>query len=290
MNQDRGDASPRPPSTEAEGSPETVAINAAAGTEPKAKPPEEIRVGSRPQSESRPGWIAAFAISLAISIVLHAAVIGADLVRLPSLARPDEAAVPVTVVEDPQPKQQPKPKTDAAAPKEEPKSPEPKTPEPKTQEAKPPEPETAAQQKEPQPTSPAPSPPETASPKDAPNTAESSPPPKGAKEKPTGPAATVLGDTSAHETVAALRAQIERCWTIPTGWTNPHQVAVVLDVQLDRNGALAARPVLLEFSATEIGMAAAKNALAAVARCAPYKLPPDQYDKWHEAEVKLAPD
>ena len=30
------------------------------------------------------------------------------------------------------------------------------------------------------------------------------------------------------------------------------------------------------------------SAVGAVAKCAPYKLPPDQYDKWHEAQVRLA--
>ena len=95
---------------------------------------------------------------------------------------------------------------------------------------------------------------------------------------------------AAEDAVALLRQQIERCWTVPTGWTNAHQVTVVLNVRLDRSGAVAAHPVLLEFSASALGMTAAKNALAAVARCAPYKLPPDKYSQWREAQVRLAPE
>jgi outer membrane biosynthesis protein TonB len=247
---------------------------------PVATAQPEISVGSRAEIESRPDWIAAFAISLAISIVLHAAVIGADLVRLPSPSHPDETPVPVTVVEDPQPEKAAEPQTQAVAPKEEAKPPAPETPAPK--------PETAVQKEEPK-QPPSPSAAEPAPPKEAPSTASSDPQTETAKPEPANPAAAVLDDKSAHSAVAALRAQIERCWTIPTGWTNPHQVTVVIDLRLERSGALSGRPVPVEFSASQLGMQAAKSAIEAVTKCAPYRLPPDQYDKWHEAQVRLAP-
>ena len=281
MNQDRGDAQPRRPLNDGKSAPETGTTNQAAASEPATSPAIEIKVGNRPQTEaSRPAWITAFAVCLAISIVLHAAVIGADLVRRPSSAHPDEAAVPVTVVEDPQPKEQPQPKTDLAAPKEAPKPPAPETTVPK--------PETAVQKDEPQ-QPPSPSAGEPAPQQEAPSTPTNGSQPDAAKPEPANPAAAVLDDTSAHDAVAALRAQLERCWTIPAGWTNPHQVTVVIDLRLDRNGALVARPVPVEFSASPLGMEAAKNAVAAATKCAPYHLPPDQYAKWHEAQVRLAP-
>lgn len=280
MNQDRGDDPPRPPPAESADAPEPVEPKKAVESAPTASPSEEIRVGSRLQPESRPGWIAAFAVSLAISIVLHAAVIGADLVRLPSPAHPDETPVPVTVVEDPQPQEKAEPKPEATAPKEEPKPPTPETPAPK--------PETTVQKEELQQT-PSPSTPEPAPPKETPTPAPDSASPAEAKPEPANPAAAVLGEKSAHDAVAALRVQIERCWTIPAGWTNPHQVTVVIDLRLQRSGALSGRPVPVEFSASQLGMEAAKNAVEAATKCAPYHLPPDQYDKWHEAQVRLAP-
>jgi len=273
-------------------------------------PPVEI-TGERVGDSDRSGLIALFSIGVALSIVVHAAFLGASLLHLPLTAPANEEALPVTVVPDPaQPETQAKPASPQTPPapetpalKEQPK-PAPQTLAPK-EELKPPAPQSAPQKEEPKPSAPqtqqqekaeasqppprgqtpAPdTPPPTSS---APTSSAPLPPPPSANA---GPGEGVVADKLAQSAVAELRAAIKRCWTIPPGWTNPHQVTVVMEVRLDRNGALASHPVLLEFSASELGMTAAKNALAAVARCAPYKLPPEKFSQWRETQVRLTPE
>ena len=87
----------------------------------------------------------------------------------------------------------------------------------------------------------------------------------------------------------ALRAQVQRCWTVPTGWTNPRQVTVTIDFRMTPDGAVEGRPALIEFSATQFGRAAAENAVSAVVKCGPYRLPSAKYSQWHEVQLRLSP-
>ena len=41
--------------------------------------------------------------------------------------------------------------------------------------------------------------------------------------------------------LSALRAQIQRCWVIPTGWTHPREVSVTIRFRLSRDGTVSAR-------------------------------------------------
>lgn len=265
-----------------------LSTGAGAGDDgPDHAPPVEV-TGEHLVDSERRGLIALFSVGVALSILVHAAFLGAGLLHLPLNGPANEEALPVTVVPDAaQPETQakpPSPQPPAAAAESKPPAAE--TPVPK--EASKPAPE-APQEKAASPPPPAAeTPPGSAAPASpAPASAAPlpAPPPVNA-----GPGEGVVADKLAEGMAAELSAAIKRCWTVPPGWTNPHQVTVVMAVHLDRNGALATRPVLLEFSASEVGMAAAKNALAAVARCAPYKLPPDKYSQWRETQVRLAPE
>ncbi len=89
--------------------------------------------------------------------------------------------------------------------------------------------------------------------------------------------------------LAELQAQAKRCWTVPSGWSDPRQVTITLRFQLDKGGALNGDPAVVEFPATPIGAAAAKAAIDAVKRCGPYHLPAAQYDQWKDIQLKLAP-
>jgi hypothetical protein len=257
---------------------------AARGGSENSAPPVEL-IGERPDTAEPPRLIALISIGLTLSIAVHVALLGAGLIHLPRHAPPDEEALPVTVVPEPETAQPKTSQPETSQP--ETSQPPPPKPQPQTQAAPaqttPPEPspQTAAAA----PASPTPAPPAPPAPAAAPQSAVAAPPPGAG-----GPGEAAVSDKAAEDAVASLRQQIERCWTVPTGWTNAHQVTVVLNVRLDRSGAVAAHPVLLEFSASALGMTAAKNALAAVARCAPYKLPPDKYSQWREAQVRLAPE
>ena len=96
--------------------------------------------------------------------------------------------------------------------------------------------------------------------------------------------------TDASQTALdTLRSDIERCWTIPSGWSDPKQVTVVVDFAMTREGKVTARPTVIEFAANQYGAAAAKNAIDAVLKCGPYSLPPEKYQDWQHVQVRLAP-
>ena len=89
--------------------------------------------------------------------------------------------------------------------------------------------------------------------------------------------------------LAEIGTAVRRCWTVPEGWSDPHQVSVVLRFQLNPDGSLDGDPAVVEFRATPIGAAAAKAAISAVKQCGPYRLPSDKYDQWQDVQLKLAP-
>ena len=180
MTEDGVVGPPHPPSPPGEGA--VAAIDPGARNPAVEAPPINISIGNPP--DPGPGGsrlVVAFAASLAVSVIIHAALIGANLVRLPLLANPDEEAVPVTVVEDPS-KEEAQPKTEAAAPAEKP--PAPSKPPQTSPQTEPPN-ETSADTKPPPETSPSTEEPERPPPSatqsapetEASATAEQKPPP-----------------------------------------------------------------------------------------------------------------
>ncbi len=89
--------------------------------------------------------------------------------------------------------------------------------------------------------------------------------------------------------LAELTAQAKRCWSVPDGWSDPHEVSVTLRFQLQPDGKLDGDPAIVEFPATPIGAAAAKSAMQAVKQCGPYHLPAAQYDQWKDIQLSLSP-
>ena len=60
-----------------------------------------------------------------------------------------------------------------------------------------------------------------------------------------------------------------------------------LPPQSGRNGQRQAGVV--EFPASRLGKAAGDNALRAVKKCAPYKLPPEKSEQWSDVQLRLTP-
>lgn len=87
----------------------------------------------------------------------------------------------------------------------------------------------------------------------------------------------------------ALRAQIQQCWVIPIGWTDPRQVSVVIRFALNQDGTVNGSPSVIEFPASQYGQVAADNAIRAILRCGPYQLPPEKYDQWSEVQIRFEP-
>jgi hypothetical protein len=174
----------------------------------------------------------------------------------------------------------------------EPNKPEPPKPEaPKVAEVKPPEPPKQAPQK--------PEPPK----KDAAKSAKADPapeqaeppqpeasPPDGKPARPDMPQGGPAGEGKSKLTpdeVAALRAQIQKCWKLPVGIPGVLGLEVVIRVGLGSKGQLAGEPVLLQAPAHERGPLLVGIAMNALKQCYPFKLPPAKYADWKTLDLKF---
>ncbi len=214
--------------------------------------------------EGRGQWMAAMGVALAASLIGHALLIGAGAVHWGPAG--SEEAIPVELVPDPNP---------PAAPPKMPPAPPPKPDAAPAQPATPPTPPAAE---------PAPPPPAaTASPPQPPPNA----PAPAAQESPRSPspAGGAIDTKMTASELDGLRAEVQRCWTIPPGWTDPKQVSVTIDFHMNRDGTVAGDPSVIEFPATRNGAIAARNALAAAAKCGPYHLPAAKYEDWREVQI-----
>jgi hypothetical protein len=88
----------------------------------------------------------------------------------------------------------------------------------------------------------------------------------------------------------ALRAQVQKCWVLPTGWTDPRQVSVVIRFGLNQDGTVLGAPVVIEGPVGQYGPVSGENAIRAVLRCGPYRLPPEKYDQWKEVQIRFTPE
>lgn len=93
---------------------------------------------------------------------------------------------------------------------------------------------------------------------------------------------------------AAIRAQVTPCWTLPVGGGAGGKVTALLHIAINRNGSIAGRPGLVSQTGVSAANAAYARAFAeaasrAVQRCAPLKLPADQYDAWAQVEINFNP-
>jgi hypothetical protein len=89
--------------------------------------------------------------------------------------------------------------------------------------------------------------------------------------------------------ISILKAQVEACWIIPTGWTHPREVSVTIRFALNRDGTVNGAPTVVEFPASQYGQVSADNAIRAVLRCGPYNLPEEKYDLWSEVQLRFTP-
>ena len=89
------------------------------------------------------------------------------------------------------------------------------------------------------------------------------------------------------EEIAALRAQIQKCWKLPVGIPGIIGLEVILRVPFGPKGQLAGEPVLLQAPASERGPLLVGIALNALKGCYPYKLPPEKYADWKTLDLKF---
>lgn len=88
----------------------------------------------------------------------------------------------------------------------------------------------------------------------------------------------------------ALRGQIQRCWSPPSGVSEAGSLRISIQMRLDSSGQLEARPEIVDGGGSSmIERIAGEAALRAVQRCAPYNLPADKYETWADVVVNFDP-
>jgi hypothetical protein len=105
-----------------------------------------------------------------------------------------------------------------------------------------------------------------------------------------------IGDQSAMtaDLRAMLQSEIYKCWSPPVGVPHPENLIVSYELFLNRDGSVAQPPQLTADSAAAAASnpymrAAAEAARRAIYTCAPYQLPADRYNQWHDVAFTFHP-
>ncbi len=255
-----------------------------------------------PQRPQRPTTADGPRAGLVLSVVLHAALIGATYFTWAHMldVTPASHAVPVDLItvtdqtnvqamapppppeppkiEIPQSALEPPPPPDLQDVEPAPDAPMPEIkikPEPKKEEPPPPKP------------------PEQEKPKPKKNNSQDfaallnklTTPPKTPPNAKTGPR-VVQGIGAANAMTAdladALKSQIYQCWSPPVGAPNANDLVVDFDLALNPDGTPGRATSDALTSANPYTRAAAEAARRAIFQCQPYRLPADRYSQWRE--------
>jgi hypothetical protein len=89
----------------------------------------------------------------------------------------------------------------------------------------------------------------------------------------------------------AIRQMVEACWNVPAGAKDAEDLLVRLRIRLRPDGSLARPPEFLDRGrmSDPFYRVAAESAARAVRQCAPYDLPPDQYELWRDLTFNFDP-
>ena len=94
------------------------------------------------------------------------------------------------------------------------------------------------------------------------------------------------GDLMTADLADALKSQMYRCWSPPTGAPDARDLVVDYDLSLNPDGTVGRLQMTPGTAAAAAGnaytRAAAEAASRAIYQCQPYKLPPDRYALWRE--------
>ena len=98
------------------------------------------------------------------------------------------------------------------------------------------------------------------------------------------------GDKLSLSELDALRGQIQKCWSPPSGVSEAGSLRISIQMKLGPSGELEARPQIINGGGSSmIERVAGEAALRAVQRCAPYNLPAEKYDTWADVIVNFDP-
>ena len=80
----------------------------------------------------------------------------------------------------------------------------------------------------------------------------------------------------------ALKSQIYQCWSPPVGAPNANDLVVDFDVAMNPDGSIARAASDAIAAGNPYTKAAAEAARRAIYQCQPYRLPQDRYSQWRE--------
>ncbi len=103
--------------------------------------------------------------------------------------------------------------------------------------------------------------------------------------------AVPLGPPLTGSERAGLVLAVQQCWNVPIGLQDADDLAVVIAIELSRDGKLKSNPKLIEPAGTPTGTIrqAFEAGRRALIRCAPYDLPVEKYEQWRQIEVVFNP-
>ena len=117
----------------------------------------------------------------------------------------------------------------------------------------------------------------------------------GGKPKKTASKGTSTGRTGAKLTqteLDGLRDAIQRCWSLPPGYSAGRDFQAKVKARLSPDGRLKGRVNVVSVSGFDGsgGAFLVKNAVkVAIEKCQPYKLPANKYSEWENLEVTFYP-
>ncbi len=88
----------------------------------------------------------------------------------------------------------------------------------------------------------------------------------------------------------AVRAQVHNCWQVPPHLADKTHIRIVMRVYLDKDGALKARPQVLNTDSDLHFRAMAGAARRALQRCGRLTLPREKYDAWKTLKFIFSKD
>lgn len=111
-----------------------------------------------------------------------------------------------------------------------------------------------------------------------------SPQPDETRNAETGPRLTL-------SEIDAFRAQMQRCWSPPSGARDADDLRVLVRLSLTPAGQISAGPVVV--NRARLGdpffRAAAESVLRAIRRCQPFTMPVEKYASWRNIELTFDP-
>lgn len=104
---------------------------------------------------------------------------------------------------------------------------------------------------------------------------------------------TDIGPELTISEIDLVRQQIHRCWNLPAGAKDAHQMLISIRIAMNPDGTVRTARVLdnARMSSDPFYRTMAESALRAVLnpRCQPFKLPPEKYERWQSMKLNFDP-